>query len=703
MKLLWLVLPLVWLGLLGASDARADDGTEAETSGVQRTLEAIDKAFGDYVVDNLELVMFFDILFWDNQLDTTLEAVGAEVPGSAISRDDLGTLRVVDVAKDGFTLQPFVRLESPPIDQADVRYGPIRATLRRVVQGDRSGGRARLMASVPEQAVDVTALGLEPWPEAPTEEDAAVVLVPDVAPFPIRVNRENSTVLAMSAPVSGSLDYARGMHVVAPDGAVVVVSRVTDGAVEAVGDTLTATSLPNPGDRQLPLVVAWLVLGAVFFTLRMAFVNVRMFPHALAVTGGTYDNPEDEGEISHFQALSSALSATVGLGNIAGVAVAVSAGGPGAIFWMVLAGFLGMSSKFTECTLGQMYRKTRPDGSVSGGPMHYLDEGLSEMGLGGLGKVLAVLFAILCIGGSFGGGNMFQANQSFQAVAFVLTDGGFISEASVGTVGIVYGLVLTFLVGLVIIGGIQRIGAAAGIIVPVMCVVYVLAGLFILIVHASDVPTALATIVREAFSPQAAIVGGFVGVLVQGFRRAAFSNEAGVGSASIAHSAATTAYPVREGIVALLEPFVDTIVVCTMTGLVVVVTGAYQFDAGGDGVVMTQQAFGSVVSWFPLVLSLAVILFAFSTMISWSYYGERCSIWLFGDAAKLPYRVVFLFFVFLGANLQFGNVLNFSDLMILGMAFPNILGAVLLSGKVKEALDNYVARLNAGEFERQSS
>lgn len=437
-----------------------------------------------------------------------------------------------------------------------------------------------------------------------------------------------------------------------------------------------------------PAVVLWLVIGAVFFTLRMQFVSVRAFGHALKVTRGDYDDPDDPGEISHFQALSSALSATVGLGNIAGVAIAISVGGPGAIFWMVMAALLGMSSKFTECTLGQMYRIHTKDGSISGGPMHYLSDGLAELGYTRLGKFLGVMFAVMCIGGSFGGGNMFQANQSYAAVAQVVP---IFADYSW-----LYGIILAFCVGLVIIGGIKRIGAAASIIVPVMCGVYVLAGLWILIVNAAEVPAAFTAIVSQAFSPVAGF-GGMLGVIAQGFKRASFSNEAGIGSASIAHSAAATKEPVREGIVALLEPFIDTVCVCTMTGLVVVVTGAY-LDKDLNGVEMTAAAFGSVIDWFPMVLSFAVVMFAFSTMISWSYYGEKCAIWLFGDAARLPYKVLFLVFVVFGSVIKLGNVIDFSDMMILGMAVPNLLGAIILSGKVKTALDEYMSKLANGEF-----
>ncbi len=463
--------------------------------------------------------------------------------------------------------------------------------------------------------------------------------------------------------------------------------KVVAACAEAGGAPATCRDVA--GGVRIPFIVLWLVMGAVFFTLRFRFVNLRAFKHAVAVTAGRYDDPDDPGEVSHFQALSSALSATVGLGNIAGVAVAVGMGGPGAVFWMVVAGFLGMSSKFTECTLGQMYREVDPSGRVLGGPMRYLSRGLAELGQPGLGKFLAAMFAVLCIGGSFGGGNMFQANQSYAQVADLLP---FLSGRA-GAFG--YGLLLAFLVGLVIIGGIRRIGAVAGAIVPLMCLLYVVAGLVVLLTHADAVPAAFATIVREAFTPEAGY-GGLAGVLITGFQRAAFSNEAGIGSASIAHSAAATDEPVREGIVALLEPFIDTIVICTMTALVVVVTGAYRGEA--EGVVMTSNAFATVLPWFPKLLGIAVFLFAFSTMISWSYYGERCWVYLFGPGSSRVYRVVFLLFVVLGSILNLGNVIGFSDLMVLGMAFPNIIGLVMLSGKVQAALGDYWSRYTSGQM-----
>ncbi|MGD9854899.1 MAG: alanine/glycine:cation symporter family protein [Planctomycetaceae bacterium] len=445
----------------------------------------------------------------------------------------------------------------------------------------------------------------------------------------------------------------------------------------------------------VPLAVFWLVVGATFFTVYMGFINVRAFKHAILVTTGRYDDPAAAGEVSHFQALAAALSATVGLGNIAGVAIAISIGGAGATFWMIVAGLLGMSSKFAECTLGQKYREVRPDGRVMGGAMFYLSKGLAELGLKPLGMVLAILFAVLCIGASFGGGCAFQVNQSLNAVQETVP---FLKDNRWA-----YGLVMAIFVGLVILGGIRRIAKTAEKIVPLMCGLYVLACLFILLKNAAHIPDALREIVSGAFSPAAAY-GGVVGVLVQGFKRAAFSNEAGVGSAAIAHSAARTKYPVREGIVALLEPFIDTVVVCTMTALVIVITGAYAnpdyagFIEKNNGAGLTSAAMQKEIAWFPYVLSIAVVLFAYSTMISWSYYGERCWAYLFGDRSSMVYRVIFLAAVFLGSIVSSTNVLDLSDLMILGMAFPNILGVVLLSPGIKRDLNDYWSRYKAGEF-----
>lgn len=439
-----------------------------------------------------------------------------------------------------------------------------------------------------------------------------------------------------------------------------------------------------------PLIVAWLLFGALYFTVRMRFVNVRLFKHAINLVRGKYETKNQVGEVSHFQALTTALSATVGLGNIAGVAIAIGTGGPGATFWMILVGFLGMSSKFTECTLGQMYRKVRKDGTIMGGAMHYLSEGLKEKNLAGLGGFLAGLFCILCIGGSFGGGNAFQVVQSLDLIKTVIPP--------LAQYSWVYGLIMSTLVGVVIIGGIKSISRVASIIVPFMCGVYLIACIFILISKFSLIPAAFALIFEQAFSPDAAF-GGFLGVLIIGVKRAVFSNEAGIGSAAIAHSAAKVSNPVEEGSVALLEPFIDTIVVCTMTALVIIITGSYmdpsnaEFIANNQGGALTSAAMGSVIPWFPYILSVAVFLFAFSTMISWSYYGERCWVYLFGDKSSLIYKILFLIFCFLGSIITATNILDFSDLMILGMAFPNILGLFILSGKVSELLINYEKKI----------
>ncbi|MEO8479652.1 MAG: alanine/glycine:cation symporter family protein [Gemmatimonadota bacterium] len=451
----------------------------------------------------------------------------------------------------------------------------------------------------------------------------------------------------------------------------------------------------SANDIKLPIVVLWLVMGSVYLTLRMGFINFRAFKHAINVTRGKYSDPSDLGEVSHFQALTTALSATVGLGNIAGVAIAVSIGGPGATLWMIIAGLIGMSAKFAECTLGQKYRQVRSDGHVMGGAMYYLSSGLKEMGMSKFGKVLAVLFAVLCIGGSLGGGNTFQVNQSMGALQE--------SMPFLVTYPWAYGLVMSVLVGVVIIGGIKRIADVADKIVPAMVVLYCAAAIYILIDNAAVIPTAFNAIISGAFTP-AAGYGGIIGVLVQGFRRAAFSNEAGAGSAAIAHSAARTPYAIREGIVALLEPFIDTVVVCTMTALVIVITGSYAnpdnaaLIAGNNGAALTSRAFGQHISWFPYVLGVCVMLFAFSTMISWSYYGERCWTYLVGDGKSRIFQFVFVIFTFLGSIVTATNILEFGDLMILGMAFPNLVGVLLLSGKVKTDLNAYWGMYKRGEF-----
>ena len=447
----------------------------------------------------------------------------------------------------------------------------------------------------------------------------------------------------------------------------------------------------------IPLIVLILLCGSVFFTIYFGFLNIRGFKHAIDITRGRYDNPNDPGEISHFQALTSALSATVGLGNIAGVAVAIQTGGPGAVIWMMLIGLFGMTAKFNECTLAQVYRKVHPDGTVDGGPMYYLEIGLQQRGIPFLlAKAFGLVFALFCIGGSFGGGNMFQANQATSAIRGMV---GSAFGVTSGRIDWAIGAVLAFLVGLVIIGGIRRIGQVTEKIIPLMCGIYVLAGLVILAMRADQIPAAAALIVRSCVSPEAAF-GGFIGVLVQGIKRAVFSNEAGVGSAAIAHAAAKTDEPVREGMVAMLGPFIDTVVICTMTALVVIVSGAYAEPAAGEGVEMTRWAFAETFSWFPIVLNISVFLFAYSTMISWSYYGEKAWQYLFGKSreAVISYRVIFLGFIILGAVASLQNVIDFSDLMILSMAFPNVIGGIILAPRVKTMLKDYWARYQNNEF-----
>jgi AGCS family alanine or glycine:cation symporter len=442
----------------------------------------------------------------------------------------------------------------------------------------------------------------------------------------------------------------------------------------------------------VPIIVVWLVIGAVFFTFKMNFINIRGFRHAIQLVQGKFDDPDDKGEVSHFQALTTALSATVGLGNIASVAVAITIGGPGATFWMIVAGFLGMSTKFTECTLGVKYRTIDEEGNVSGGPMYYLTKGLSKRNMAKLGKVLATTFAILAILGSFGGGNMFQSNQAF---AQMQSQVSFLEGQ-----GFWFGVGMAVLVGIVIIGGIKSIAKVTEKVVPFMAVLYVLTALIILGINFSEIPSAFALIFKSAFS-QESMYGGFIGVLLTGFKRASFSNEAGVGSAAIAHSAVKTNEPVSEGFVALLEPFIDTVVICTMTALVIVITGRYTgYDL--EGAQLTSSAFGSAISWFPSLLALAVFLFAFSTMISWSYYGLKAWTYLFGNSKKIvrAYKLLFLVFIIVGSSSTLGAVMDFSDMMILAMAFPNIIGLYIMSKEVRVDLRDYMNRVKTGAIKR---
>ncbi len=492
--------------------------------------------------------------------------------------------------------------------------------------------------------------------------------------------------------------------------------RVTGPIVQFV-----FSSIPIAGVG-VPVVLIILIAGALYFTLYFGFVNVRHFGTAIKVVQGKYDglesppnpavsdsvstvdgdNPDTikveghEGEVSHFQALTAALSATVGLGNIAGVAIAISLGGPGATFWLIIAGLIGMASKFTECTLGVKYREINDDGTVFGGPMYYLSKGLASKGWAGLGRVFAIFFAIMCIGGSFGGGNMFQANQAFSIVQQIT--GG--EQSFLQGYGWLFGVIMAVLVGIVIIGGIKSIARVTDKIVPLMVVIYVLAALFIIFSNLGVVPTAFGQIFTGAFSADA-ITGGAIGVLIQGFRRAAFSNEAGIGSASIAHAAVKTKYPASEGLVALLEPFIDTVVVCTMTALVVIISNMdgsiMVYGQEAEGVTATLSAFTKVIPWFNIILALAVTLFAFSTMISWSYYGYQAWAYLLGRDRKTEYiyKSIFCGFVIVGAASSLQSVFDFSDAMIFAMLFPNMIGLVILAPKVKEELVRYLDAIRA--------
>ena len=462
---------------------------------------------------------------------------------------------------------------------------------------------------------------------------------------------------------------------------------------------LDASGNPQKKVVSLPFLIVVLILGAIFFTFWYRWINVRGSRHSVDIIRGKYDNPEDTGEISHFRALTSALSATVGLGNIAGVAIAIQLGGPGAVFWMLVAAVFGMTAKFSSCTLSQMYRQTNRDGSISGGPMYYIDIGLRQMGSGWatLGKVLAVMYALLVMGGAIGVGNMFQVNQT--AEAFRSTFG--LSEGANWIIGIV----IAILVGAVIIGGIKRIGAATSKIVPAMCGLYVCVSILIILMNFTKIPEAIGLIFSMAFTGNA-FYGGFFGVLVWGIKRSSFSNEAGLGSAAIAHAAAKTEEPVREGLVAMVGPFIDTIIVCLMTAMVVIITGAWNDPSlsQSDGVTLTTKAFESAIGWFPLILTLSIGLFAYSTMISWAYYGERGWIYLFdhfggiGLKTVIVFRIIFILFVIVGAVNKLDAVLDFSDAMVLGMAFPNIIGSIILAPRVLGKLRDYWNRYQSGEM-----
>ena len=454
-----------------------------------------------------------------------------------------------------------------------------------------------------------------------------------------------------------------------------------------------------------PFVILLLIASAAFFTLYFGFPNIKYFLTAINVVRGKYDDIEkddsssNDGEVSHFQALATAVSGTVGNGNIAGVALAIALGGPGATFWMIICGLIGMSSKFVECTLGVQYRDVGDDGTIYGGPMYYLTKGLKEKGFETLGKIAAVFFAIFCIGGSFGGGNAAQSNQATLVLKQLL---GLESTSA----GAIIGLVLAILVGIIIIGGIKRIASVTEKIVPFMALLYLMACLYILLINFTLIDDAISLIVNEAFNPTAMGVGGFIGVLMVGFKRAAFSNEAGVGSASIAHSAVKTKYSASEGLVALLEPFIDTVVICTMTALVIIIFnfGGY-FEYGGDGMGtvlidgvpfegagITSQAFAQYIPFSDIFLTIAVVLFAVSTMISWSYYGLQSWKYLFGrgQVADITYKLIFCMFVVIGSAASMNSIWDFSDAMIFAMVFPNMIGLFFLFPVVKKELEKYL-------------
>ena len=502
-----------------------------------------------------------------------------------------------------------------------------------------------------------------------------------------------------------------------------------DAAFQPVSDffsNLIFFTIPIAG-IDVPFVLLLLVGSALFFTIYFKFPNIFHFKTAINVVRGKYDELDQheagdpalavggdikgtikdestEGEVTHFQALATAVSGTVGNGNIAGVALAIALGGPGATFWMVVCGFLGMSTKFVECTLGVQYRDVGEDGTVYGGPMYYISKGLKERGFETFGKIVAVIFAIFCIGGSFGGGNAAQSNQATVVLKELM---GLESSGA----GFWIGVVMAVVVGVIIIGGIKRIASVTEKVVPFMAVLYLLACLYILGANFSLIDDAFSLIFREAFNPTAIGVGGVIGVLLVGFKRAAFSNEAGAGSASIAHSAVKTKYSASEGLVALLEPFIDTVVICTMTALVIIIfnfggdaSGATIFQYGGDGAGavlidgvsyegagITSKAFAQYIPYSNVFLTVAVVLFAVSTMISWSYYGLQSWKFLFGrgKAADMAYKLLFLLFVIIGASASMNSIWAFSDAMIFAMVFPNMVGLYFLFPVVKEQLKRY--------------
>jgi len=439
----------------------------------------------------------------------------------------------------------------------------------------------------------------------------------------------------------------------------------------------------------LPLIVLWLIFAASFFTLYLGFINLRGFKHALDIVRGKHSDPKHSGEITHFQALTAAVSGTVGIGNIGAVAVTVSIGGPGAIFWVILAGFLGMTTKFVECTLGVKYRTLNADGTVSGGPMYYLRDGLAAKGMAGFGKFLGLFFAASIVIGCLGIGNMFQSNQAY--VQLLEVTGGQTASPLVGY-GWAVGLVMAVLVALIIIGGIKSIAKTTVKLVPFMVALYIIGALIVLVMNAAQIPGAIGSIFSGAFTLQGA-GGGMLGAMIIGFQRAVFSNEAGLGSAAIAHSAVKTDSPLTEGFVALLEPFIDTVVICTLTGLVLVTCFDTEtiMSGGVSGIELTSAAFQSKISWSPVPLSIAAFLFAFSTMLAWAYYGTKGWTYIFGEGKgkELTFSLIFCLFIVIGASVQLSAILDFADALIFVMAIPNLIGLYILAPEVKRDLADY--------------
>lgn len=471
-----------------------------------------------------------------------------------------------------------------------------------------------------------------------------------------------------------------------------------DATVRPIADAVSrAIFFEVPiGGVGFPLIVGWLILAGFIFTIYFGFINVRGFKHGFDLIRGKYSDPKSKeaGEVSHFRALTSAVSGTVGLGNIAGVAVAITIGGPGATFWMILAGLLGMSTKFVECTLGVMYRLEKPDGTISGGPMYYLSRGIAENypNLRLFGSALAIVFALCAMMGAIGAGAMFQANQAYAQLENVT---GGMTNGSLW-----FGLAYAILGGVVVIGGITRIGSVTARLVPGMAALYVLGALFVIFSNIGQVPAAFGAILDGAFTAEG-VTGGVIGALIQGFRRAAFSNEAGLGSAAIAHSAVKTREPLTEGFVALWEPFIDTVVICTMTALVIIITNQH-IVGGADGVQLTSNAFATIGSWTPYALAVVVLLFAFSTTITWAYYGAKACSFLFKESkvALYGFKFFYLAMAVVGCTMPLGSIVDIADALLFIMAIPNLIGVYLLMPVVKKHFDSYWARLKSGEIRK---